>query len=152
MPAISTTIIGNLTGDPELKFTPAGAPVALFTVAVNERFRKGDEWTDGPTSFVRCVAWRELAEHVAESVGKGDRVMVAGAFRERAYTVESTRDGDSGKRRIWELTADDVGPALRHATAKVTRIRRAGSDVPMPEDPWQGAGTPAAPVDEEPPF
>jgi single-strand DNA-binding protein len=153
VPAITTTITGNTTGDPELRFTPAGVPVATFTVAVNERYKAASgEWTDGPTSFVRCIAWRDLGEHVAESVAKGDRVMVAGAFREREYEVQSQHAGDSGKRRVWELNATEVGASLRYATAKIAKVRRDG--VPLPEDPWADqAPPPSAPsASDEPPF
>lgn len=152
MPAITATVTGNTTARPELRFTPAGAPVATFTVAVNERYKNAaGEWTDGPTSFVRCVAWRDLAEHLAESVDKGDRLIVTGTMREREYEVESQHPGDSGKRRVWELNVTDAGAALRYATVKITKARRNG--VPLPDDPWADAPPPAAPADEgEPPF
>jgi single-strand DNA-binding protein len=149
MAGIQVTITGNLTGDPELKYTPSGAPVATFTVASNERFRGADgQWQDGPTSFVRCNAWRDLAEHVAESLSKGDRAVVTGILRQRNY---ENREGE--KRTVWEVAASEVGAALRYATVKVSRVRRDG--VPVPEDPW--AGTNGAPRDEdapadEPPF
>lgn len=151
MSAISVTVSGNLTGDPELKFTPSGAPVAQFTVAANERYRdQSGQWQDGPTSFVRCAAWRDLAEHVAESLSKGDAVIVTGIMRERAYETDPVHAADSGKRRVWELAATDVGAALRRATVKVSRVRR--SDAPVPDDPWGGAPVPAAPAEDEPPF
>jgi single-strand DNA-binding protein len=144
MSAISITVTGNLTGDPELKFTPNGAPVATFTVASNERFKDGSgQWQDGPTSFVRCNAWRELAEHVAESVQKGDRVVVTGTIRQRDY---ETTAGE--KRTVWEVSATEVGAALRYATVKIAKARR--DQVPPPEDPW--AGTAPTPPEDEPPF
>jgi single-strand DNA-binding protein len=153
MPAITTTVVGNTTGQPELRFTPAGVPVATFTVAANERYKNAaGEWTDGPTTFVRCVAWREQGEHVAESVDKGDRVMVTGTLREREYEVQATHPGDSGKRRVWELHVSEVGASLRYATAKIAKVRRDG--VPLPEDPWADqAPPPSAPsASDEPPF
>jgi len=145
--AINITITGNLTGDPELKFTAAGVPVATFTVASNERFKDGTgEWQDGPTSFVRVNAWRDLAEHIAESLAKGDRVMVAGTLRQRDY---ETKEGE--KRSVWEVHAAEVGAALRYATVKVSKVRR--DHVPPPEDPWsREAPAPSAPFEDEPPF
>jgi single-strand DNA-binding protein len=151
MTGINVTVTGNLTDDPELKFTPSGAPVAQWTVAVNERYKDGSgQWQDGPTSYVRCVAWRDLAEHVAESLSKGDRAMVAGTMRERTYEVQSTHTGDTGKRRIWQLNATEVGAALRYATVKIARAQRRG-DAPVPEDPW-ASGPAAPPAEDEPPF
>jgi single-strand DNA-binding protein len=149
MPAIPVTIIGNLTADPELRFTAQGAPVASFTVASNERYKDaGGEWKDGPTSFVRCNAWHELAEHLAESLAKGDRAIVTGTLRQRDY---ETKDGD--KRTLWEVTATEAGPGLRYATAKVTRVKRDGA--PLPDDPWaprDGQGAAPEPPADEPPF
>lgn len=153
MPAITTTVIGNTTGAPELRFTPSGTPVATFTVAANERYKNGSgEWTDGPTSYVRCNAWRDQAQHLADSVAKGDRLIVSGVLREREYEVPPQHPGDSGKRRVWELHVTEVGASLRHATVKIARVRR--DSVPMPEDPWADqAPPPAAPSDsDEPPF
>jgi single-strand DNA-binding protein len=162
MPATPITVIGNLTDDPELRFTPAGVPVATFTVAVNERFRDGNgQWQDGATSFHRVNAWRNLAEHVAESLAKGARVMVAGTLRQRSYEAESRGQGDNGKRYVWEIHASDVGAALLYATAKISKAAR--SDAPMPEDPYATSaassnGRPPASSNEangysdEPPF
>jgi single-strand DNA-binding protein len=145
MTAINATVIGNLTADPELKFTPAGIPVAVFTIASNERFKdQSNQWQDGPTSFVRCNAWRELAEHLAESAVKGDRLIVNGTFRQRDY---QTTAGE--KRTVWELGVTSGGPDLRYATAKITKVRR--DSVPVPEDPW-ARDTGSAPVEDEPPF
>ena len=144
MTAISVTVVGNLTGDPELKFTPSGAPVATFTIASNERFKDGSgEWKDGPVSFVRCNAWRELAEHVAESLTKGDRAIVTGTMRQRDY---ETTAGE--KRTVWEVSVTEAGAALRYATVKIAKARR--DQVPAPEDPWVREA-PSAPEDE-PPF
>ncbi len=149
MTAISITVTGNLTGDPELRFTAQGRPVAQFTVASNERFKdsKTGEWQDGPTSFVRCNAWADLAEHVAESFNKGDRVVVTGTLRQRNY---ETKEGE--KRTIWEVAVSDVGASVRYATAKIAKVRRDGA--PIPEDPWASSGGPQdsdVPPDE-PPF
>src|SRR6188474_1835950 len=113
------TVIGNLTGDPELRFTPSGAAVANFTVASTPRTfdRQSNEWKDGDTLFLRCSIWRE----VAESLTKGTRVIVTGRLVQRSY---ETREGE--KRTVYELQVDEVGPSLRYATAKVTRTQRSG--------------------------
>src|SRR4051794_15526875 len=117
------TVIGNLTGDPELRFTPSGAAVANFTVASTPRTfdRQSNEWKDGDTLFMRCSIWREAAESVAESLTKGTRVIVTGRLIQRSY---ETREGE--KRTVVELQVDEVGPSLRYATAKVTRTQRSG--------------------------
>lgn len=117
------TVIGNLTGDPELRFTPSGAAVANFTVASTPRTfdRQSNEWKDGDTLFMRCSIWREAAESVAESLTKGTRVIVTGRLTQRSY---ETREGE--KRTVVELQVDEVGPSLRYATAKVTRTQRSG--------------------------
>ena len=117
------TVIGNLTGDPELRFTPAGAAVANFTVASTPRTfdRQANEWKDGETLFMRCSIWREAAENVAESLTKGMRVIVSGRLVQRSY---ETREGE--KRTVVELQVDEIGPSLRYATAKVTRTQRSG--------------------------
>jgi single-strand DNA-binding protein len=117
------TVIGNLTGDPELRFTPSGAAVANFTVASTPRTfdRQSNEWKDGETLFLRCSIWREAAESVAESLTKGTRVIATGRLVQRSY---DTREGE--KRTVVELQVDEVGPSLRYATAKVTRTQRSG--------------------------
>ena len=117
------TVIGNLTGDPELRFTPAGAAVANFTVASTPRTfdRQTNEWKDSETLFMRCSIWREAAENVAESLTKGTRVVVSGRLVQRSY---ETREGE--KRTVVELQVDEIGPSLRYATAKVTRTQRSG--------------------------
>jgi len=117
------TVIGNLTGDPELRFTPAGAAVANFTVASTPRTfdRQSNEWKDGDTLFMRCSIWREAAENVAESLTKGMRVIVQGRLVQRSY---ETREGE--KRTVVELQVDEIGPSLRYASAKVTRAQRSG--------------------------
>src|SRR5690242_8450148 len=117
------TVVGNLTGDPELRFTPSGAAVANFTVASTPRTfdRQSNEWKDGDTLFLRCSIWREAAESVAESLTKGTRVIVTGRLVQRSY---ETREGE--KRTVYEQQVDEVGHSLRYATAKVTRTQRSG--------------------------
>src|SRR5450756_124866 len=119
----TVTVIGNLTGDPELRFTPSGAAVANFTVASTPRQfdRQTNEWKDGDTLFLRCSIWREAAENVAESLTKGMRVLASGRLVQRSY---ETREGE--KRTVYELQVDEVGPSLRYASAKVTRAQRSG--------------------------
>jgi len=123
------TVVGNLTGDPELRFTPSGAAVANFTVASTPRTfdRQSNEWKDGDTLFMRCSIWREAAENIAESLTKGTRVIVQGRLVQRSY---ETNEGE--KRTVVELQADEVGPSLRYASAKVTRNTR--------EDSGKGGG------------
>lgn len=115
------TIIGNLTGDPDLRFTPAGAAVANFTVAATPRTfdKQSQEWRDGDTLFMRCNVWREQAESVAESLTKGSRVIVTGRLRQRSFD-----DREGQKRTVVELEVDEVGPSLRWAQAKVTKAAR----------------------------
>ncbi|MCE1179106.1 MAG: single-stranded DNA-binding protein [Micrococcales bacterium] len=117
------TIIGNLTQDPELRFTPSGAAVANFTVASTPRQfdRQSNEWKDGETLFMRCSIWRDAAENVAESLQRGMRVIVSGRLKSRSY---ETKEGE--KRTVMELEVDEVGPSLRYATAKVNRTQRGG--------------------------
>ena len=162
------TVIGNLTGDPELRFTPAGAAVANFTVASTPRQfdRQSNEWKDGETLFLRCSIWREAAENVAESLTKGMRVIVQGRLVQRSY---ETREGE--KRTVVELQVDEIGPSLRYATAKVTRTQRSGGgggfsggggggggfsgggggfSSGASDDPWATSGPSGA--SDEPPF
>jgi len=117
------TIIGNLTNDPELRFTPSGAAVANFTVASTPRTfdKNSNEWKDGETLFMRCSVWREAAENVAESLTRGTRVIVSGRLRSRTY---DTKEGE--KRTVVELEVDEVGPSLRYATTKVSKTSRGG--------------------------
>ena len=159
------TIIGNLTDDPELRFTPNGAAVANFTVASTPRFldKTTNEWKDGDALFLRCSIWRQAAENVAESLTRGARVIVQGRLKQRSY---ETKEGE--KRTVYEVEVDEVGPSLKYATAKVNKIQRNGggggfgggapsggggfggpSSAPV-DDPWAAAG-PAASSDE-PPF
>jgi single-strand DNA-binding protein len=114
------TITGNLTDDPELSYTQGGAAVANFRVAVTPRVRDGNGWKDGETSFFRITAWRDLAEHLADSLAKGDRVIVQGQLKTRSW---ETPEGD--KRQMVEVTAEEAGPSLRWATAKPQRAAKA---------------------------
>ena len=152
------TVVGNLTDDPELRFTSSGAAVANFTVASTPRFfdKNTNDWKDGDALFLRCSIWRQAAENVAETLTKGARVIVQGRLKQRSY---ETRDGE--KRTVYELDVDEVGPSLKYATAKVVKVSRgsggggfgggsspaAAASAPA-EDPW--ASAPA--VDDEPPF
>jgi single-strand DNA-binding protein len=117
------TVIGNLTNDPELRFTPSGAAVANFTVASTPRTfdRQSNDWKDGETLFLRCSVWRDAAENVAESLSRGSRVIVSGRLKSRTY---DTKEGE--KRTVIELDVDEVGPSLRYATAKVNKTSRGG--------------------------
>jgi single-strand DNA-binding protein len=115
------TIVGNLVADPELRFTPAGQPVATFRVASTPRYmdRETNEWKDGDSLFLTCNVWRQAAENAAESLQRGMRVIVSGRLRQRNY---ETKEGE--KRTVYEVEVDDVGPSLRNASAKVTRANR----------------------------
>jgi single-strand DNA-binding protein len=154
------TVIGNLTGDPELRFIQSGAAVVNFTVASTPRTfdRQSNEWKDGDTLFMRCSLWREAAENVAESLTKGMRVVVVGRLVSRSW------EANGEKRTVMELQVDEVGPSLRYATAKVTRTQRGGAgggggfsgggnnfaSAPAggaDNDPWA-----SAPSSDEPPF
>jgi single-strand DNA-binding protein len=117
------TIIGNLVGDPELRYTPTGQAVATFRVASTPRFmdRQTNEWKDGDSLFLSCNVWRQAAENVAESLQRGMRVIVSGRLRQRSY---ETKEGE--KRTVYEIEVDEVGPSLRNASAKVTRSTRSG--------------------------
>ncbi|MBB1511399.1 single-stranded DNA-binding protein [Tessaracoccus sp. MC1627] len=153
------TLIGNLTADPELRFTPNGAAVANFTVASTPRTfdRQTNEWKDGDAMFLNCSVWRQYAENVAESLQKGTRVIVSGRLKSRSY---ETREGE--KRTVFEVDVDEVGPALRYATAKITRTQggggggswqgnqgggnaQAGGGGGQQSDPWSGSGAAGAP-------
>ncbi len=117
------TVIGHLTSDPELRFTPSGAAVANFTIASTPRAfdKQSNEWKDGDTLFLNCSIWRQAAENVAESLQKGMRVVVQGRLKQRSY---ETREGE--KRTVFEIDVEEVGPSLKYATAKVTRTQRSG--------------------------
>lgn len=149
----SITVVGNLTADPELRFTASGHAVASFTVASTPRTfdRQSNEWKDGETLFLRCSVWRQYAENVAESLTKGTRVIVVGRLRQRSYE----KDGQT--RTSYELDVDDIGPALRTAKARIERVQRTGGfgeGAPAGGSDWTAA--PAAGAgwggDEEPPF
>ncbi|WP_247827526.1 single-stranded DNA-binding protein [Arthrobacter antioxidans] len=117
------TVIGNLTNDPELRFTPSGSAVANFTIASTPRTfdRQTNDWKDGETLFLRASVWREAAENVAETLTKGTRVVAQGRLKSRSY---DTKEGE--KRTVMELEVDEIGPSLRYASAKVTRTQRSG--------------------------
>jgi len=165
------TVIGNLTADPELRFTASGAAVANFTVASTPRTfdRASGEWKDGEALFLRCNIWRQPAENVAESLVRGSRVIVSGRLKQRSF---ETKEGE--KRTVIELEVDEIGPSLRYATAKVNRAQRSDSSggggyggggsgsggsggrpsTPPADDPW-GSAPPAGSAggySDEPPF
>jgi single-strand DNA-binding protein len=154
------TVVGNLTADPELRFTPSGAAVASFTVASTPRTfdRQTNEWKDGDALFLRCSIWRQAAENVAESLQRGMRVVVTGRLQQRSY---ETREGE--KRTVVEMQVDEVGPSLRYATAKVNRTQRgssggggfggeSGGSAPA-DDPWASSGPASSGgFSDEPPF
>jgi single-strand DNA-binding protein len=156
------TVVGNLTADPELRFTPSGAAVASFTIASTPRTfdRNTNEWKDGEALFLRCSIWRQAAENVAESLQRGMRVVAQGRLKQRSY---ETREGE--KRTVVEMEVDEIGPSLRYATAKVNRTQRGsssggfgssgsegGGGAPA-DDPW-GSAPPASSggFSDEPPF
>jgi single-strand DNA-binding protein len=169
------TVVGNLTADPELRFTPSGAAVASFTVASTPRTfdRQSNEWKDGEALFLRCSIWRQAAENVAESLTRGMRVVVQGRLQQRSF---ETREGE--KRTVIEMQVDEVGPSLRYATAKVNRSQRGstsgggfgadngggapggggggGGNFAPTDDPWASsgpaAGGGAGGFSDEPPF
>lgn len=171
------TVIGNLTDDPELRFTPSGAAVAKFRIASTPRTldRASGEWKDGEPLFLPCSVWRQMAENVAESLQRGARVIVSGRLRQRSY---ETREGE--KRTVYELEVDEIGPSLRYATAKVQKMSRSsgggfgasggggggggfgpsgggsGNGGGFADDPWASAtpagGSGSRSFDDEPPF
>jgi single-strand DNA-binding protein len=167
------TVIGNLTDDPELRFTPSGAAVAKFRVASTPRTmdRASGEWKDGEPLFLSCTVWRQAAENVAESLQRGSRVIVSGRLRQRSY---ETKEGE--KRTVMELEVDEIGPSLRYATAKVQKMSRSsggggfgssgggqgGGGGFAGDDPWAtaapapsgggGGGSGGGNFDDEPPF
>ena len=156
------TTIGNLTADPELRFSPSGIAVANFTVASTPRLfdRQSGEWKDGEAIFLRCSIWREAAENVAESLTRGSRVVVTGRLKQRSF---ETREGE--KRTVVEIEVDDIGPSLRYATAKITKASRNGGNTfsntinsrqvnELKEDPWSSAPVSGSSTSmyEEPPF
>lgn len=151
------TVVGNLTADPELRFTSSGVAVANFTVASTPRFfdRSAGEWRDGEAMFLRCSIWRQAAENVAETLTRGARILVQGRLRQRSF---ETKEGE--KRTVVELDADEVGPSLRYATAKVNKVSRgqgsssgfdAGGGSSSSEDSW-GSAPAGSGSGDEPPF
>jgi single-strand DNA-binding protein len=138
------TVVGNLTADPDLRFTPAGVAVLDFTVASTPRVydRESGEWRDDHTLFLRCNLWRQAAENAAKSLTKGTRVIVQGRLKQRSF---ETKEGD--KRTVVELDVDAIGPELRYASAKVSKVSRDGGAA-ADDDPWQSP--PAAARDEVP--
>lgn len=156
------TVVGNLCDDPELRFTPSGAAVAKFRIASTPRVmdKQTNEWKDGEPLFLPCSIWRQAAEHVAESLQRGARVVVTGRLKQRSY---ETREGE--KRTVIELEVDEIGPSLRYATAKVQKMSRSssggggGGGAPSgADDPWSvpagaaSADTSRASSSDEPPF
>jgi single-strand DNA-binding protein len=156
------TVVGNLTADPELRFTQSGAAVVNFTVASTPRVfdKNSGEWKDGDALFMRCNQWRQPAENVAESLTRGARVIVTGRLKQRSF---ETREGE--KRTVMELEVDEVGPSLRYATAKVNKVARSGGGQASgtgwtdgqgapANDPWGSAPPPPAGsgFSDEPPF
>jgi single-strand DNA-binding protein len=140
------TVVGNLTADPELRFTPSGAAVASFTIASTPRTfdRNTNEWKDGEALFLRCSIWRQAAENVAESLQRGMRVVAQGRLKQRSF---ETREGE--KRTVIELDVDEVGPSLRYATAKVNRTQRGSTGGGFGSSGGEGGGGGAsAPADD----
>ncbi|WP_225805304.1 single-stranded DNA-binding protein [Streptomyces sp. NK15101] len=133
------TLVGNLTDEPELRFTPSGAAVAKFSVAVNRRTfdRQTNEWKEAGTDFHRVTVWRSLAENVAATLSKGMRVILAGDLRQRSWKDEKTGETRYG----WEVTADSVGPDLTFATAEVKKTARTGGGGAPGDETWAGAST-----------
>lgn len=148
------TIVGNLTADPTLTFTPSGAAVANFTVASTPRTldKASGEWKDGEALFMRCNIWRQAAENVAETLTRGMRVMVTGRLKQRSF------EHDGQKRSVMELEVDEVGPSLKYATAKVNKVTRSSGEssysppVGGSADPWGSSPTTGPSEDPDPPF
>ncbi|WP_026928780.1 single-stranded DNA-binding protein [Glycomyces tenuis] len=162
------TVIGNLVDDPELRYTPSGAAVAKFRIASTPRTfdRESNQWRDGEAMFLTCSVWRQYAENVAESLSRGTRVIVQGKLKQRSY---ETREGE--KRTVYELDVEEVGPALRFATAKINKsggggggrsqFGGGGGGGAVPDDPWasaapagqsSGSASGSQGFDEDPPF
>ena len=133
------TVVGNLTADPELRFTPNGAAVANFTIASTPRHfdRQANEWKDGETLFIRSSVWREQAENAAESLAKGTRVIAQGNLKAKSF-----QDKEGNNRAAWELDVHDIGPSLRHATAQVKRNEKNSGTPSAPSAPAQPAADP----------
>ena len=148
MPDNTVTLVGNITDDPELRFTPSGRPVANFTVAVNRRWKNNDgQWEDKLDGFFRCNVWADQAENAAESLQKGTRVLVTGRLQQRSW-----EDNDGNKRSAFEIQVDEVGPSLKWSTAQVQKSQRsggAGSQGGGGQD-WSAPAPAAAPVSSGP--
>lgn len=149
------TLVGNCAAEPDIRFLPSGVPVCNFTIAATPRVKQGETWVDGETMWVRCAAWRQLAENVVESLQKGTRVIVSGRLKVRSYE----KDGE--KRTSIEMDVDAVGPELRYATAKVAKVQRSAGDTSGgSQEAWGRTSTSPAgdpwtnvpPPEEEPPF
>lgn len=154
------TVVGNLTSDPEIRFTQSGAAVCSFTVASTPRTfdRQSGEWKDGDALFLRCNVWRQMAENVGESLRRGNRVLVSGRLRQRQF---ETKEGE--KRTVVELEVDEIGPSLRYAQASVRKVDREGgaqqsrprqqsSGYTGADDPWGSAPPYSGSQPDEPPF
>jgi single-strand DNA-binding protein len=145
------TVTGNLTADPDLRFTPSGIAVANMTVASTpRRFDKArNEWRDGEANFLRVTVWREMAEHVAESLKRGDRVTVVGRLETQSWEDKET----GAKRSAFQLQADEVAMSLRFGTAKFSKTERSKGQQAPSDDPWASTPPPAEPpFEDEPPF
>lgn len=141
----TVTVVGNATNDPDLKYLPSGAAVASWTLACTPRVKKEDQWLDGETVFYRCSVWRQHAENVVETITKGSRVLVHGKLKVRKY------EKDGQERQSIEIDVEHVGPELRYATAKISKISRQGGDTSGgSDDAW--SSNPSAKTTEEPPF
>lgn len=143
------TVVGNLVDDPELRFTSSGVAVANFRVASTPRMfdKNSNEWKDGDSLFLSCSVWRQYAENVAETLSKGTRVIVTGRLKQRSY---ETNTGE--KRTVFEVDVEEVGPALRSATAKLTKVSRNGGASYANANAGAMAAAGSAPAADEPPF
>jgi single-strand DNA-binding protein len=143
----TVSLVGNITDDPELRFTPSGSAVANFTVAVNRRFQKDGQWEDRLDGFFRCNCWRDMAENVAESLQKGMRVVVVGRLQQRSWD-----DNDGNRRSVFEVQVDEVGPSLRWATAQVQKSRRSSAPGAPSGGDWGQTTSVGAPPERESEF
>lgn len=143
------TIVGNLTADPELRFTPSGAAVASFTIADTPRkFNKATNvWEDGPTLFMRCSIWRDAAENVTETLTRGARVIATGRTKQRDF---ETKEGE--KRTVIELDVDEIGPSLKYASARVTETQRNNGGGSSADSTWESQPASTGNFSDEPPF
>ncbi|SDH16627.1 single-strand DNA-binding protein [Lentzea fradiae] len=142
------TVAGTLTADPELRFTQSGVAVANFTIAANDRRydQQSGQWVDGDATFLRCTLWRQPAENLVNSVGKGNRVLVTGTLRQRSF------EHDGQKRTVLELDVTEVGPSVRWATAKVTKVTRTNAESAPAADSWGAPPAGGSGFAGEPPF